>query len=169
MDRIAIIRLSSLGDIVHALPAFQALRTRFPDAHITWIAEPAGAALLGNFPGIDQVLVLDLKSRPGLAARVLCLIRFIRLWRGQFDLLFDFQGLIKSALLAFLLGGVRLGFGRGNTRETPAALFYSRRASRFPEGVPKLLPVDRRGGHRPGPFSESEDGLAVRSQCRTAR
>ena len=133
MDRIAIIRLSSLGDIVHALPAFQALRTRFPDAHITWIAEPAGAALLGNFPGIDQVLVLDLKSRPGLAARVLCLVRFIRRWRGQFDLLFDFQGLIKSALLAFLLGGVRLGFGRGNTRETPATLFYSRRASRFPE------------------------------------
>ena len=133
MERIAIIRLSSLGDIVHTLPAFQALRKEFPEARITWIAEPAGAALLGNFPGIDQALVFDLKSRPGLVARVMYLARFIRRWRGQFDLLLDFQGLLKSALLAFLLGGLRLGFCRRNARESMAALFYSRRAPVFPE------------------------------------
>jgi lipopolysaccharide heptosyltransferase I len=133
LQRIAIIRLSSLGDIVHALPAFQALRKGFPEARITWIAEPAGAALLGNFPGIDQVLVFDLKSRPGLAAKVMYLACFIRRWRGQFDLSLDFQGLIKSALLAFLLGGERLGFCRRNARESSAALFYSRRAPFFPE------------------------------------
>ena len=133
MERIAIIRLSSLGDIVHTLPAFQALRKRFPAARITWIAESAGAALLENFPGIDQVLVFDLKSRPGLTAKVRFLARFVRRWRRQFDLLFDFQGLIKSALLAFLLGGSRLGFGRRNAREPLASLFYSRRAPCFPE------------------------------------
>ncbi len=133
MKNIAIIRLSSLGDIVHTLPAFQALRRRFPDARITWIAEAPGAALLEHFPGIDQVVAFDLKSRRGLPARVCYLARFVRRWRGRFDLVLDFQGLLKSALLAFLLGGRRLGFGRRNAREPLAALFYSRRAARFPE------------------------------------
>ena len=133
MKRIAIIRLSSLGDIVHTLPAFQALRRRFPAARITWIAEAPGAALLEHFPGIDQVLPFNLKSQRGLPARVRYLARFVRRWRGQFDLVLDFQGLIKSALLAFLLGGRRLGFGRRNAREPLASIFYSRRAAHFPE------------------------------------
>jgi len=133
LRNIAIIRLSSLGDIVHALPAFQALRKEFPEAGISWIAEPAGAALLENFPGIDRVLAFRLKPQHGLAAKVLYLVRFVRRWRRQFDLVLDFQGLIKSGLLAFLLGGMRLGFGRRNAREPLAAVFYSRRATVFPE------------------------------------
>jgi heptosyltransferase-1 len=133
LKHIAIIRLSSLGDIVHALPALQALRRRFPDAHISWIAEPAGAALLGCFPGIDRIVVFDLRSRRGLPAKLLFLFRFLRDWRRQFDLVLDFQGLLKSAVLAFLLGGERWGFCRRNAREPLAALFYTRRASPFPE------------------------------------
>jgi heptosyltransferase-1 len=133
LRNIAIIRLSSLGDIVHALPAFQALRKRFPDARISWIAEPAGAALLENFPGIDRILTFSLKSQRGLPAKVLYLVRFVRRWRRHFDSVLDFQGLIKSGLLAFLLGGTRLGFGRRNAREPLAAVFYSRRAPVFPE------------------------------------
>jgi lipopolysaccharide heptosyltransferase I len=133
LDSIAIIRLSALGDIVHTLPAFQALRRSYPGARISWIAEPAGAALLANFPGIDQVIPFELKSRRGLTAKFLYLLRFRRRWRRKFGLVLDFQGLIKSALLAFLLGGTRLGFGRRNAREPLAAIFYSRRASVFPE------------------------------------
>ena len=133
MKHFAIIRLSSLGDIVHTLPAFQSLRRHFPDARISWIAEPAGAALLESFPGIDQIVAFDLKSRKGLPAKMLFLARFVRRWRREFDVVLDFQGLIKSALLAFLLGGERWGFGRRNTREPLAALFYTRRAVRFPE------------------------------------
>jgi len=134
LKTIAIIRLSSLGDIVHTLPAFQSLRRNFPAARISWIAEPAGAALLENFPGIDQILVFDLKARKGWIARAGYLVGFVRRWRRQFDVVLDFQGLIKSALLSFLLGGQRLGFGSRNARETLAALFYSRRAAYFPEG-----------------------------------
>jgi lipopolysaccharide heptosyltransferase I len=133
LKTIAIIRLSSLGDIVHTLPAFQAVRRSCPDARITWIAEAPGAALLANFPGIDQVVPFDLKSQRGLPARVRYLARFVRRWRGRFDLVLDFQGLLKSALLAFLLGGRRLGFGRRNAREPLASLFYTRRAGHFPE------------------------------------
>jgi heptosyltransferase-1 len=133
LETIAIIRLSSLGDIVHALPAFQALRRHFPAARITWIAEAPGAALLANFPAIDQVVPFDLKSQRGWPDRILYLARFVRRWHGQFDRVIDLQGLIKSSLLAFLLGGRRLGFGRRNAREPLASLFYTRRAAYFPE------------------------------------
>ncbi len=133
MERIAVIRLSSLGDIVHALPAFQALRRARPRARISWIAEPAGAGLLELMPGIDEVIRFDLKSRRGPLARGAALFRFVRRWRGRFDVVLDFQGLLKSALLAFLLGGERLGFSRANAREPLAALFYRRRAAPFPE------------------------------------
>ena len=118
---------------MHTLPAFQSLRRHFPDARISWIAEPAGAKLLESFPGIDQIVAFDLKSRRGLPAKFLSLARFVRRWRGEFDVVLDFQGLIKSALLAFLLGGECWGFGRRNTREPLAALFYTRRADPFPE------------------------------------
>jgi heptosyltransferase-1 len=57
LETIAIIRLSSLGDIVHTLPAFQLLRKHFPAAKITWIVEASGAALLENFSGINEVVV----------------------------------------------------------------------------------------------------------------
>ena len=133
MKSIAIIRLSSLGDIVHTLPAFQLLRKHFPEAKITWIAEAAGASLLENFSGIDEIVAFNLKSRKGLFAKIFFLIGFVRRRRRRFDLLIDFQGLIKSALLAFFLGGTRLGFSGQNAREPAAALFYSRRADFFPE------------------------------------
>jgi len=133
LKSIAIIRLSSLGDIVHTLPAFQLLRKHSPDARITWIVEAPGAALLESFSGIDEIVVFNLKSQKGLFAKIFFLFRFVRRWRRRFDLLIDFQGLIKSALLAFLLGGARLGFCAQNAREPMAALFYSRRAVFFPE------------------------------------
>jgi heptosyltransferase-1 len=133
LKNIAIIRLSSLGDIVHTLPAFQLLRKHFPEAKITWIAEAPGAALLKNFSGIDDIVVFNLKSRKGLLAKIFFLISFVSRRRRHFDLLIDFQGLIKSALLAFLLGGKRLGFNAQNVREPMAALFYSRRADFFSE------------------------------------
>jgi lipopolysaccharide heptosyltransferase I len=133
LKSIAIIRLSSLGDIVHTLPAFQLLRKHFPEARITWIVEAPGAALLENFSGINEIVVFNLKSRQGLFSKIFFLIGFVRQWRRRFDYLIDFQGLIKSALLAFLLGGTRLGFCAQNAREPMAALFYSRRAVFFPE------------------------------------
>lgn len=124
---------------MHTLPALQALRGHFPSAHITWIAEPAGAALLENFPGIDRILVFDLKTRGNWIAKSRYLAGFVRRWRGQFDLVLDFQGLFKSALLAFMLGGRRLGFGFRNARESLAAVFYSRRAAYFPEDRQVIL------------------------------
>ncbi len=100
---------------------------------MTWIAEAPGAALLENFSGIDDIVVFDLKSRRGWIAKTFYLFRFLRRQRRDFDLLIDFQGLLKSALLAFFLGKPRLGFCRRNARESMASLFYSRQAAFFPE------------------------------------
>jgi heptosyltransferase I len=124
---IAIVRLSSLGDIVHTVPAAACLRDRFPDARITWLAEPAGARLLDLFSGIDEVQVTELR-RPGLAPKLRSLRSLLKAQRGRFDVVLDFQGLIKSAVLSRLLGGERLGFHRRDLREPAASLFYSRRA-----------------------------------------
>lgn len=133
MKKIAVIRLSSLGDIVHTLPAFHLLRKRFPDSHISWFVEPAGAALLENFSGISEIVVVDLKKR-GFFGKVSSFAALRRAYRGRFDLIIDFQGLLKSSFLGFCLGGLRLGFHRRNLRESLSAVFYNRTPPYFAEG-----------------------------------
>ncbi|MCK5059426.1 MAG: lipopolysaccharide heptosyltransferase I, partial [Candidatus Aminicenantes bacterium] len=108
-SNIAIIKLSSLGDIIHTLPAFNLLRKKFPDARISWIAEPAGAKLLENFSGIDEIIVIHLKT-PTLLNKFKEVRRIISTFRKKFDLVFDFQGLLKSGVLSYLLRSYTIGF-----------------------------------------------------------
>lgn len=124
MDRFLIIRLSSLGDIIHTLPAFAALRKRFPDAEIRWAVEEKGKEILDLVPGIDEVVVIE-KTKYRRGARLI---------KGREQTALDFQGLVKSALLAYLSRSRRrLGFSRKNLREPLAGLFYTERPSPFPE------------------------------------
>jgi heptosyltransferase-1 len=131
-ETIAVIRLSSLGDIIHTLPSLQLIRQRYPGARISWIVESAGAGLLENFAGIDDIIVLDLKNG-GLFNRVKALKKFVREYRGKFDLIIDFQGLLKSAFLSYLLKGHAIGFGKRNLKEPLSRFFYSERAGFFDE------------------------------------
>ncbi len=132
-SRIAIVKLSSLGDIVHTLPALSLLRTEYPASSITWFADPHGAELLKNFSGIDNIVSVDLKSG-GILQKAGNLKKVISEYRGKFDLILDFQGLIKSAILSRLLGKNTAGFGRGNVRELPASFFYKMKPSLYEEG-----------------------------------
>jgi ADP-heptose:LPS heptosyltransferase len=132
---IAILRLSALGDIIHTLRAFTLLREAYPVAKISWFVEPAGAKLLKNFRGIDQIIEIDLKQK-GLANK----IREVRRMRSlfgktkTFDLVLDFQGLLKSAFLAWLLDGtMTVGFHKKNLREPLARFFYKRTVDFFYE------------------------------------
>lgn len=105
--RILIIRLSALGDVVHVLPAVPLLRQRYPACHITWAVEDRSAPLLEGCPGIDRLLVLE-RRRMGAALRAGNLVRaaelaaaFLRRLRAErFDLVLDFQGLLKSGMIA---------------------------------------------------------------------
>ncbi len=130
-ERILIIRLSSLGDILHALPAFSSLRSAFPRARIDWLVEKGNSFLLSAVHGIDEVLVLDtrpIREAPLNPASWEDARRLARLVRGRrYDLCFDFQGLLKTGLISWLSGArVRVGFPRELVRERPAHWFYQR-------------------------------------------
>ncbi len=119
--RILMVRLGALGDVVHALPAAAALKRSFPQARLAWAIEPRWAVLLGRNPHLDGVLALDIRGG-WLAAR-----RELR--AARFDLVIDFQGLIKSALVARAAGAARVaGFARELLREKAAGFFYTERA-----------------------------------------
>jgi len=124
MDRFLIIRLSSLGDIIHTLPAFSALRRSFPEAKIRWAVEEKGKEILDLVPGIDEVVVVEKNKWLRSAQRV----------KGRDQTALDFQGLVKSALLAYLSRSRRrIGFSKANLKEPLASVFYTERLSPVPE------------------------------------
>src|SRR2546427_2373167 len=103
-SRILIIKPSSLGDIVHALPAAAALRRLYPAAALTWLVKPEWSEILEGNPGIDEIVIL-----PTSARRWLQTVRLLR--AKQFDLVVDLQGLLRSGLLAWLTGApMRVGY-----------------------------------------------------------
>ncbi len=105
--RILLIKPSSLGDIVHALPTVAALRARYPQAHIAWLVKRRWAEIVERAEGVDQVWPVE----GGLTG---WLSRVSALRAAAFDLVVDLQGLFRSAALARLTGcSVRIGFANG--------------------------------------------------------
>ncbi|HET7876267.1 MAG TPA: lipopolysaccharide heptosyltransferase I [Methylomirabilota bacterium] len=133
MNRIAIVKLSSLGDVIHALPVARALRKARRDAHLTWIVESRESAILRDHPDLDTVVTVDTRRGAGsLAAGARRVWRESRRLRALLrparpDVALDLQGLIKSGLLTAATGApLRVGFSRGCSREWPNALFTNR-------------------------------------------
>src|SRR5438094_2496839 len=93
-QRIALIKPSALGDIVHSLPVLTALRGRYPDAHITWVVNRSYEPLLHGHPDLDATLAFDrglIRKAP--LRGVLGFLQFVReLRRRNFDLVIDLQG-----------------------------------------------------------------------------
>jgi heptosyltransferase-1 len=114
---ILIVKLSAIGDVIHALPVAQALKTCYPQAKITWVVEKPAYDLLTNNPNIDDIIVFDkpkFKSFSGLLHHAPGFIGLLR--EKKFDLALDLQGLFKSAMISFLSGAnSRLVYE--NTRE----------------------------------------------------
>src|SRR5262249_3442139 len=100
---ICILRLSSIGDVIHTIPVVDLLKQRFPNTRITWVAEKGMAPLLRNHPGIDQLLLVDTRSwrrrivSPGVWKEVFSFLKYLR--AQEFDVALDFQGIFKSAAL----------------------------------------------------------------------
>ena len=117
---ILIVRLGALGDIVHAVPAAAALRDAFPHARIDWLVDGKHREILDLVTAIDRVVVLEKPTVAGWIAAA----RDLR--AGRYDVALDFQGLMKSAVLARASGARRvLGFSIWHLREKGAAPFYS--------------------------------------------
>jgi lipopolysaccharide heptosyltransferase I len=118
--RILVIRLGAMGDVIAALPAVASLKHSIPHSKITWVVEPKWSVLLEGNPYIDSLMFLDRRKLSGLGAA----------WRelrsARFDLAVDFQGLIKSAIVATIARPERIfGFDAAHARESPASWFYS--------------------------------------------
>lgn len=128
-QRILIIKPSSLGDIVHALPVLAGLRAAYPDAHIAWLAGLSFAPLLEGHPLLDEVIPFDRRRYGQMlqSPRILTdFLRFVRqLRRRRFDLVLDLQGLARSGFLS-LASGARRRVGFAHAREL-ACVFYSHR------------------------------------------
>jgi lipopolysaccharide heptosyltransferase I len=107
--RIAIIKPSALGDIVHALPVLTALRKRFSGAHIAWVVNRAYEPLLSGHPDLDETIPFDRNAlRAGIGSTVLHYLRFLALLRRQsFDLVIDLQGLLRTGVMVWATAAAR--------------------------------------------------------------
>jgi heptosyltransferase I len=119
-QRILVVRLGSMGDIVHALPAVALMRRTWPESAIEWAVHPKWADLLEGNPIDVLPIYLDRKRGPSRREA------FGRLRARQYDFAIDFQGLIQSAIVSRLARRKAVyGFHRSLLREWPACLFYS--------------------------------------------
>jgi lipopolysaccharide heptosyltransferase I len=181
-----VIRLSSIGDIVHTLPAVAALGETFPASRITWVIETRYASLLDGNPYVHRLVKLDTlgwRKRLGSARTLDEALRGLKELRAvRFDTAIDFQGLIKSALLARLSGARRrVGFEKRWLRERLAGLFYTERvavaAATGRHAIEENLAlVERLGVPRPERFrfalprsAEAERAVAERLEALGAR
>jgi heptosyltransferase I len=142
--RILIVKLGSIGDIIHTLPAVAAIRQAMPQAEISWVVERRASEILRDNPILDRVIEVDTKAlRRGLmSGETLRAPRqqLRRLRASAFDLAIDFQGLIKSASIARLSGARRVfGFSREELREPASRIFLSKTAK-----IPKKIHVIRK-------------------------
>lgn len=172
-ERVLIVRLSSIGDVVHTLPAFMELRRAWPDARFGWAVEPAAATLVDALD-VDSHLVPtpELRRRPLSPSswrRVARLRRELR--ETGYDLAIDFQGLLKSAVVARLSGAPTLGYPAGSARESLAARLYTRTCPPIDAGVHVVERARSLAaaatGEEPGPIAyprlfSHEQGQSVR-------
>jgi lipopolysaccharide heptosyltransferase I len=120
--KILIVRVSAIGDVIHTLPAIFYLKHALPRAKISWVVQEKAASLLKNQPYIDNLYILpdkflhakNLKSTKNLITK---------LRKTSWDVIIDFQGLLKTSIIYAMLSGKKFGFDKNHTREKLSAWF----------------------------------------------
>ncbi len=137
-ERILVLRLGALGDVLRTLPAVKALRALHPASHLAWLVEPGAAGAVEATGCVDEILVFP-RGELVAALRRGALLRFVgllgafvrRLRARRFEVVLDFHGLAKSGLLAVVSGApLRWGYRRGIARE--ASYLFSNREVDLP-------------------------------------
>ena len=120
--RFLVVRLGSLGDIIHTFPAVAALRESFPAARIVWLTHPRWAFLVDSSRLASEVWTVETRAMPSLREAIQ------RLRQSSWSAAIDYQGLWKSAMLPFF-GGVkrRIGFSSATIREFGVPVLYTER------------------------------------------
>src|SRR6185369_6493581 len=133
MSEILFIKTSSLGDVIHHMPALTEARRYRPDARFSWLVEEAFVPLVRLHPAVGDVLPVAWRRwrkallSPGTLQEIAQSLRQIRARR--YDEIIDSQGLLRSALIARVARGRRHGYDRHSIREPLAAAFYDVRYS----------------------------------------
>jgi len=138
--KILIVKLSAIGDVIHTLPALNAIRLHYPDAHITWLVEAAAAPLIEGHTALDRVLISKRKEWVKRIFGVKSLFfqrtealkeasAFIKELRDtRYDLIFDFQALLKSGVLIGIARGNRkIGYDKGMEHAEHSYIFLNER------------------------------------------
>ena len=104
MNNILVIKLSAIGDVIHAIPAIHALKEYRPSAHISWVVEPAARDIVAMCSDVDEIIVFpkkELKTRQGFLRHFIPFRRLLQ--KHHYDVSMDLQGLFKSAAIAFFV------------------------------------------------------------------
>ncbi|HZS48723.1 MAG TPA: glycosyltransferase family 9 protein [Blastocatellia bacterium] len=153
---ILIIKLSAIGDVVLTLPAVSALRKTYPDASITWVVDTKAGAILEGNPQIDRIVKLNTSSwgknpfNPDTIGGMKSTWKQLR--DSKIDIAIDFQGLMKSALVARLSGAKRrIGFATNELRERASRHFLTEQIGEAEGGhmIEKNLRLAEAAGARP--------------------
>ena len=125
-QKVLVLRLSAVGDVIRTLPAVQALKEQAPSSSVTWIVEEPSQAFLESQPEVDSVILFPrkkwttgMKSLGTVWETLGEMRRFIvGIRKRKFDVVLDFHGILKSGLLSFLSGSrKRIGYDRRSTKE----------------------------------------------------
>ena len=117
MENILVVKLSAIGDVIHALPVSYAIKEQYPEVHLTWVVEQAAYAILADNPCIDELILFEkakFRSIGGFLREIGPFRR--RLRTRRYDASLDLQGLFKSAAIAWN-AGAKLRIGTANMRE----------------------------------------------------
>ena len=123
--RVAIVKLSAMGDIIHAMAALQFMKKYDPELEIDWVVEEVFAPLLMHNPHVNNILPVNLKGLKKDAKQIFSEIKKVKRYaKNEYDLVIDAQGLVKSAIVAKILGR-SVGFDKASIRESIAAYLYN--------------------------------------------
>ncbi len=113
MERVCIVMMSAVGDVVHVLPVINAIKRARPATHITWVLQPGPSMLVKNHRSVDEIILFERKKGITAMREVIAALRARR-----FDLLIDLQVYFKAGLISALSGARRrLGFDRSRARD----------------------------------------------------
>lgn len=127
--KICIVKLSAMGDIIHAMAALQFIKKALPDSQIDWVVESGFTGVLKNNPHIDNILEVNLKSIKKKKSEIFNQYKLIKNYsKNSYDIVIDAQGLLKSAIVAKIIGAkVIAGFDKESIREGIASYFYDKK------------------------------------------
>lgn len=131
--KVLIVKTSSMGDVIHTLPALNEASKFYPDIKFDWIVEESFAEIPAWHKSVDKVIPIALRRWRKHPLRILKtreLSTFYKTLKSQhYDFIIDAQGLIKSALIAYMAKGIRYGMDKYSARESLAAYCYQRKFS----------------------------------------